>query len=277
MTGSAGTTASTAPPTTSPPPSTGWHTAGGQTYYYLNGKKLTGYQDIGKAKYYFDKDGALSSKVGIDVSTYQGDINWTQVKADGVDFAFIRLGARGWGTAGTMFTDAKYEANMKGSIAAGVDRGVYFFSQAINVAEAKEEAQYVLDRIKGYAVTYPVVIDMENPPDKEARTQALVGKKTLCTDIAIAFCDAIKAAGYYPMVYTGASWATSNMEPARLKEKYDIWLAQYNTTVTYPVPYTIWQYTSKGAVAGIAGNIDRNIGLKDYAKIIRDGGWNHLK
>lgn len=90
---------------------------------------------------------------------------------------------------------------------------------------------------------------MENPPDKEARTQALVGKKTLCTDIAIAFCDAIKAAGYYPMVYTGASWATSNMEPARLKEKYDIWLAQYNTTVTYPVPYTIWQYTSKGAVA----------------------------
>lgn len=79
------------------------------------------------------------------------------------------------------------------------------------------------------------------------------------------------------MVYTGASWATSNMEPARLKEKYDIWLAQYNTTVTYPVPYTIWQYTSKGAVAGIAGNIDRNIGLKDYAKIIRDGGWNHLK
>ena len=145
------------------------------------------------------------------------------------------------------------------------------------MAEAKEEAQYVLDRIKGYAVTYPVVIDMENPPDKEARTQALVGKKTLCTDIAIAFCDAIKAAGYYPMVYTGASWATSNMEPARLKEKYDIWLAQYNTTVTYPVPYTIWQYTSKGAVAGIAGNIDRNIGLKDYAKIIRDGGWNHLK
>lgn len=93
MTGSAGTTASTAPPTTSPPPSTGWHTAGGQTYYYLNGKKLTGYQDIGKAKYYFDKDGALSSKVGIDVSTYQGDINWNQVKADGVDFAFIRLGA----------------------------------------------------------------------------------------------------------------------------------------------------------------------------------------
>lgn len=277
VTGSAGTTASTAPPTTSPPPSTGWHTAGGQTYYYLNGKKLTGYQDIGKAKYYFDKDGALSSKVGIDVSTYQGDINWNQVKADGVDFAFIRLGARGWGTAGTMFTDAKYEANMKGSIAAGVDRGVYFFSQAINVAEAKEEAQYVLDRIKGYAVTYPVVIDMENPPDKEARTQALVGKKTLCTDIAIAFCDAIKAAGYYPMVYAGASWATSNMEPARLKEKYDIWLAQYNTTVTYPVPYTIWQYTSKGAVAGIAGNIDRNIGLKDYAKIIRDGGWNHLK
>lgn len=269
-------TTSTTTAATSAPPKTGWYTAGGKTYYYLNGKPLTGYQDIGKARYYFDNQGVLSSKAGIDVSTFQGTINWPAVKKDDVDFAIIRLGFRGWGQAGTLSLDSKYKDNMKGATNAQVDRGVYFFSQAITVAEAVEEAQFVLKHIQGYTLTYPIVFDTENPPNDDARTNDPRITNKLRTDMAIAFCDTIRAAGYYPVIYTGQYWLTSHMEPNRLTGKYDIWLAHYQVAKPGYSPITMWQYTDRGSVSGISGAVDRNVSLVDYAKIIRDGGWNHL-
>lgn len=216
---------------------------------------------------------------GIDVSTYQGQIDWKQVKAAGVDFAMIRVGARGYGASGTMFIDARFQDNITGATAAGVDRGVYFFSQAITVEEAKEEARYVLDAIQGYEITYPIAIDFENPPADTARTQVLnsASKKAFNTDLVLAFCDTIREAGYYPIVYTGLWWLNNRMEADRLEGKVDIWLAQY-TTAAQPgySPVTIWQYSSNGSVPGIVGNVDMNRGYVDYAALIRQQGLNHL-
>lgn len=217
---------------------------------------------------------------GIDVSTFQYTIDWPQVKAAGVDFAMIRVGARGYGTYGKPFKDAKFETNIKGATAAKVDRGVYFFSQAITEEEAREEAQFVLDTIKGYELTYPIAFDFENPPAADARTQVLnsPNKKAFNTKLVLAFCDTIKAAGYYPIVYTGLWWLNNRLDANQLKGKYDIWLAQY-TSAAEPgySPITMWQYSDSGRVPGISVNVDMNKGYVDYAKIIRDGGWNHLK
>ena len=217
---------------------------------------------------------------GIDVSTFQYTINWPQVKAAGVDFAMIRVGARGYGTNGKPFKDAKFETNIKGATDAKVDRGVYFFSQAITEEEAREEAKFVLDTIKGYELTYPIAFDFENPPAADARTQVLNSpdKKAFNTKLVLAFCDTIKAAGYYPIVYTGLWWLNTRLDANQLKGKYDIWLAQY-TSAAQPgySPITMWQYSDSGRVPGISVNVDMNRGYVDYAKIIRDGGWNHLK
>lgn len=217
---------------------------------------------------------------GIDVSIFQYTINWPQVKAAGVDFAMIRVGARGYGTYGKPFMDAKFQINMNGATAAGVNRGVYFFSQAITEEEAREEAEFVLKAIKGYELTYPIAFDFENPPAADARTQVLNSpdKKAFNTKLVLAFCDTIKAAGYYPIVYTGLWWLNTRLDANQLKGKYDIWLAQY-TSASQPgySPVTMWQYSDSGRVPGISVNVDMNRGYVDYAKIIRDGGWNHLK
>lgn len=216
---------------------------------------------------------------GIDVSTFQKSIQWQQVKNAGVDFAMIRLGARGYGTAGTLFVDAYYKDNMEGAAAVGLDKGVYFFSQAVTVKEAREEAAYVLDKLKGYQITYPIAFDFENPPADDARTQVLnqSSMKSFNTDLVLAFCDTIRAAGYYPVVYTGLWWLNNRLDANRLKDRVDIWLAQY-TSAAKPdySPVTMWQYSSQGVVPGITGRVDMNRGYVDYAAFIRHDGWNHL-
>ena len=197
------------------------------------------------------------------------------MKNAGVDFVFIRAGFRGWGTAGDLRTDAYFKQNIEGATAAGLDCGVYFFSQAINTQEAVEEANYVLNLVKGYRLTYPIAFDTEYVSDPEARTNLANLTAQDRTDIAKAFCDTIRANGYYPMIYASKSWLVDEMYPAQLTG-YDIWLAQYANEYTYPYDFRVWQYTDKGRVNGIKGNVDRNVGLFDYATYLKENGWNKL-
>lgn len=208
----------------------------------------------------YEPSGEDISLLGIDVSSYQGIINWKKVKAAGVDYAIIRLGYRGYGT-GDIRLDDRYEANMTGAISAGIPVGVYFYSQAITVEEAEEEAQFVLNKLAGFNITYPVVFDMEEVDDEDARTNPLTQAER--TDITIAFCEKIKAAGYTPMVYGNIRWMIMHLDLARL-EGYDKWFAQYFKQPFFPYDFSMWQYTSRGTIDGIPHTVDLNLGLVDY-------------
>ena len=267
------TSTGTSTSSTQAPPQDGWYVNDGKTYYYYEGKPVTGYQTMGGIRYYFDADGVLSSKVGIDVSTFQGTIDWNKVKAAGIDFALIRVGYRGYGTAKLMM-DVYFERNLQGATAAGIDCGVYFFTQAITEAEAREEAQYTLKAIQGYKVSYPVIIDTEYITTNDGVPRANGLSASVRTNVVNAFCDEVRKAGYYPMVYADKNWLTNHLESERLTA--DVWLAQYNSTVTYAGEYKIWQYTSAGRVNGISTAVDMNVGLVDYAAYLRENGWNHL-
>ena len=206
-------------------------------------------------------DGNISRALkGIDVSVYQGDIDWERVKADGVRFAFIRLGYRGYGT-GKIKIDEKFKKNIRGATRAGVKVGVYFYSQAISSREALEEAKTVLKYIDGYDIDYPVVYDVEDAPSASARTRNLTGAQA--TKNVITFCDAIREAGYRPMVYANSKWFTQKLDLKKL-EKYDKWLAQYYKVPFYPYEFDIWQYTGKGRVDGIKGDVDMNLSFVKY-------------
>ena len=196
-----------------------------------------------------------NARKGIDVSEFQGTINWDQVKASGVDFAFIRVGYRGYGT-GKLNYDSRYQQNIEGALDAGIDVGVYFYSQAVNRSEALEEARMLLDAIDGYDITYPVVLDIEGAPSASARTSRLTPRTT--TQIVDAFCGAVEDAGYTPMVYSYTKWFIEKMDLAAISE-YDVWLAQYYKVPFYPYKLDILQYSSTGRVNGISGNVDMNI------------------
>lgn len=198
---------------------------------------------------------------GIDVSKHQGNIDWVKVKNDGVEFAIIRLGYRGY-EVGNVLIDEKFHQNMRGAIAAGVKVGVYFYSQAITVQEALDEAAFVLENIKNYDITYPVVFDMEEVTEDIARMNGLTTAQR--TDFTIAFCDEVEKAGYTPMIYGGIKWLVEMVDISRLV-KYDKWFAQFYKTPFFPYDLQMWQYTSSGKVDGIAGNVDINIGFKDYS------------
>ncbi len=192
---------------------------------------------------------------GIDVSQYQKDIDWNAVKASGIDFAFIRVGARGYGGGG-MIADPYYDKNMQGAIAAGVNVGIYIFSQAITTSEAEEEAQYILDRIGNYTVSLPLVLDYEFYSNGRLENAKL--SKDDGTNICLAFCNKIAAAGYKPMVYANPDMLNNHLNAATISNSYPIWLANYTTNTTYNGTFTFWQYSSKGTVPGISGNVDMN-------------------
>lgn len=237
---------------------TGWQIIDGSTYYYdKNGNPVIGEQVINGAKYNFTKAGALqkgSGVLGIDVSKFQGTIDWKQVAASGVKFAIIRVAGRGYGTAGSLYIDSRFEENLRGAKAAGIDVGVYFFSQAINEVEAVEEASLCIETLNGASLKYPVFIDIEYATTQHTgRADSL--SKASRTAIAKAFCETIKSAGYKAGVYANKDFFTNKLDASALS-KYYIWLAQYNDKVTYKGPYDMWQYSSKGTVAGISGNVD---------------------
>ncbi len=204
------------------------------------------------------QDEAVVSHKGIDVSYHQGKIDWKQVAQDGVEFAILRVGYRGYGT-GKMVIDQQFEENIKGALANGIKVGVYFFTQSISEEEAIEEANLVLDCIAPYNVTGPVVYDVERVED--SRTNGISDAKR--TDMAIAFCETVKEAGYRPMIYLNMDTAFLMLDLERL-EPYDKWLAHYGTEMYYPYQYKIWQYSQSGRVAGIGTDVDLNISFEEW-------------
>jgi lysozyme len=192
---------------------------------------------------------------GVDVSTYQGDIDWQAVAQDGIDFAMIRVGYRGY-DSGRLVLDERFVANIEGALATGLPVGVYFFSQAVDKAEAEAEAEFVLDAIQGYDISYPVVFDMEEINGESSRIDNLDVKEA--TAITKAFCRAIKKAGYQPMIYGNTKWLASRIDLGKLKD-YPLWFAQYYDKPLIPYDFAVWQYTSSGTVAGIPADVDINI------------------
>lgn len=195
-----------------------------------------------------------NSSVGIDVSKWNKDIDWTKVKAAGVDFAIIRAGYRGSGT-GSLVVDPYFETNIKGATDAGLKTGVYFFTQAVNEVEAVEEASMVIELLKEYDIQYPVFIDTEGAGGNGRADGLDVETRTAVCE---AFCSTIESEGYTAGVYASRNWYNNKLETERL-EKYFIWLAEYRSEPLYEGSYQMWQYTSKGSIDGIEGNVDMNV------------------
>ncbi|MBO5229049.1 MAG: glycoside hydrolase family 25 protein [Lachnospiraceae bacterium] len=212
---------------------------------------------------YYTENGKKNSLIGVDVSSHQKEIDWNKVKASGVEYAIIRVGFRGYGEAGTIVLDEYFHTNIQAALKAGLKVGVYFFSQAITEAEAIEEAEFLLNEIKGYNITFPVVYDPEDISGDKARTDGLSGEQI--TNQCIAFCERIKQAGYTPMIYANKRWTLTRIDLTRLTD-YDLWLAAYVEQPDIPYLFTMWQYSSTGKVDGINGSVDLNISFKDYSK-----------
>ena len=238
---------------------TGWQTIDGNTYYYdpATHQPVTGTQVIQGDIYSFSSSGVLGQKArGIDVSKFQGTIDWNAVAADGITFAIIRCGYRGYGS-GALVEDATFRRNIQGATAAGIQVGVYFYSQAIDEAEAVEEASMVLSLVQGYSLPYGVYFDTEKVAGDAVPADGISAAQR--TANAVAFCETIRNAGYTPGVYSYASWFYNSLNFANIS-KYRTWIAQYRDTLDFAYSYNIWQYSSQGSVSGIKGNVDMNLG-----------------
>ena len=214
-------------------------------------------------------EGDAPSYVGVDVSFHQGEIDWEKVAAAGVDFAMIRVGYRGY-TEGGIYQDTYFLRNIQGALDAGLEVGIYFFSQAITVEEAQEEARQTLEWIQGYDITYPVVFDWERVDGDNSRTNSVSGQQV--TYCAQAFCSMIQEAGYIPMTYGSPSKIGEDLYLTQLTD-YPFWLAHYTTgwaPTAFPYHYHMWQYTSYGYVDGINGRVDLNLCLTDWEEFVTE-------
>lgn len=199
---------------------------------------------------------------GIDVSKWQGDINWSKVKNSGIDFAMIREGF-GWGDNQT---DLKFEQNYENAKKAGVAVGAYHYSYAKTTQDAVKEAEFCHSNLKGKKFEYPIAYDME-----ETAVAALGREKV--SEIAKAFCEKMESLGYYVCIYANLNWL-NNYFTDEIFEKYDIWLAQWSEKPTFERAYGIWQKTSKGKVDGIETNVDLDESYKNYPSIMKYNGLN---
>ncbi len=191
---------------------------------------------------------------GIDVSSFQGEIDWQQVRDAGVEFAMIRLGYRGY-VSGELDMDDNFETNMAGAASVGIPVGVYFFSQALNDEEAVEEAEYVLEHLQGRDLQYPVIFDWEEVA-ADARTDEM--NMVLLTGCAKAFCETVEQAGYEAGVYFNQEYGYMQMNLQSLKDYY-FWLAEYRENPTFYYDFQMWQYTNEGILPGIPEKVDLNI------------------
>ena len=231
-------------------------------YYFTGIIHDTAWTEINGKRYHLDANGRVDSWFGIDISGYQDIIDWDKVKADGVDFAFIRVGGR-FMASGEIYDDSKALRNLAEANRVGIPVGVYFFSQAITIEEAIEEADYALAKIRGYNVELPVVIDTENT---DGGRQNYISAQQR-TDIIKAFCERVAEAGYSPMYYAGMGYCVDGYVKYEQLSQYMHWCAQYwirNQCDEYGVPYQIWQYTEKGKINGIQGGVDCNIWYRNY-------------
>jgi GH25 family lysozyme M1 (1,4-beta-N-acetylmuramidase)/uncharacterized protein YjdB len=241
---------------------TGWQTIDGYVYFYdKDGNVVTGDQVIQGAKYSFGSDGRLSSNsgtMGIDVSKWNGSIDWTAVKNSGVSYVIIRCGYRGSST-GVLVEDPKFKSNIKGAKAAGLKVGAYFFSQAVNEVEAVEEASMAVSLCSGYGLNYPIFLDVEG---SGGRGDAI--SRDTRTAVCKAFCATVQNSGFSAGIYANKTWFSEKINTASLTG-YKIWLAQYASSPTYTATrYDMWQYSSTGKVSGISGKVDMNISYMSY-------------
>lgn len=208
----------------------------------------------GKGRVTYEANGRRA-RPGIDVSIHQKDVDWQAVAADGVEFAILRLGLRGY-TEGGLFPDEAFARNLRGALDAGLEVGVYFFSQAVTPQEAEEEAEYVLEVLDGQKLAFPVAYDWESIPGAEARTDGLDGETM--TRCAAAFCERIEAAGYRPAVYFNQTQGYLRYDLRELTD-YELWLAEYDSVPDFYYHFDLWQYSHTGRVDGIQGDVDLDL------------------
>ncbi len=212
----------------------------------------------------FDESGLCSyqgegytSMAGIDISSHQGEVDWQQAADAGVEFVMLRVGFRGYET-GSLNLDSCFEENIQGALQAGLQVGVYFFSQAVSVQEAQEEAAFVLEAIDGYDITLPVAFDWEHISDDEARTDEVSSEDL--TQFAASFCAAVEESGYQPMVYFYVDLGYISYDLTQLQE-YGFWLSEYADTPSFYYHFSMWQYSNSGTIDGISEAVDLNIYL----------------
>ncbi len=242
-----------------------------QTYYfnptltgaYKEGRMMTGWQYVDGSYMYFDSQGRYTANnvneagsiKGIDVSQYQGNMDWAKVRAQGITFAFVRVGH------GTHNIDPYFKKNMTEANNQGIQTGVYFYSTATSTSEARSDAQWVIDQLQGYNISYPVALDMED------NSQTSLGKQTLTT-IARTFCNEIASAGYTPMIYCNENWAKNYLDLNQLEGVYK-WIARYNNTYNTTIKRDIWQAGSTTLLDGITVNsVDVDFGYTDFTAIV---------
>lgn len=217
----------------------------------------------------YDAEPETVNWIGIDVSRYQGAIDWERVKASGVDFVLLRSSI-GDGSDSVSGEDIRFSKNVVQAKEAGLMVGAYHYLWAETVEDARKEARFFIKTISPYALDFPAILDFEEPSQQQNLTNAER------TRIAKAFLEEVKNAGYYPMLYTNKSWATTYLNMNELSE-YELWLAEWFPRPSYTGDFGIWQYTPYGEVSGIAGDVDLDVCYKNYRKIILNGGYNHLR
>lgn len=222
--------------------------------------KLFTLNDIGRMTY---TDAAVKTLCGIDVSNHNGEIDWNTVAEDGVDFVMLRIGYRGYGSKGLIGIDDSFYVNYDNAKKAGLKIGVYFYSQAVNEEEAREEAHFVLDTLQERKLDYPVAYDWEYVDYDEARTDLMTGEQI--TKCARAFCDEIRKSGNDAIIYFNRAVGYSEYDLSKLTD-CDFWLAEYVNSPSFHYKYSIWQYSCDGQVNGINGKVDMNISVVDYSE-----------
>ena len=209
----------------------------------------------------YEVDGKSVSSIGVDISKYQGQVDFYQLKDAGIDYVMLRVGARGY-SSGKIIMDEYFTDNIKRATEAGLDIGVYFYSQAMTEAEAIEEANVVIQSLAGYTLQYPVAFDMEYVENDTARVEAL--SRADKTKITKAFLDTIQGAGYRAMIYGNKEWLIKRIDLSQLKD-YEVWLSQQKDVPDYPYKFSMWQYTTSAEIHGIDGYANLNICFIDYS------------
>ena len=220
------------------------------------------YYDLDKFEYVDGlmsfKDSNYTTLTGIDVSSFNGDIDWASVKNDGIDFVMIRCGFRG-GEDGILYDDPMYTTYIEEAKQAGLKVGVYFYSSAITTNELDEEVEYVLDIVKDYKLDLPIAYDMEYYNDA-GRITSLSRKEK--TNMALRFCKKIEAKGYDPMIYGNLSWLYNDVNFKRVSN-YPLWIAAYTSSCPMEDEFKMWQYSNQATINGIDGVVDINIWIDE--------------
>lgn len=231
-------------------------------YLTKNTYDFTNMSETANLRRYTD-NGKKISYVGVDISKHNGVVNFRSMKAAGIDYVMIRLGARGYST-GQLSLDDNFVENIEAAIDAGLDVGVYFYSQAVTLEEVTQEANFVIQNLAPYKehINYPIAFDMENVPNDKARIDGL--SRDDKTTITAAFLSGVQAAGYIPMLYGNKEWLIKNIDLAKLQD-FDVWLSQDENIPDYPYQYTMWQYTTTGVLNGVTGDANLNLCFVSYS------------